>query len=172
MTYALVRHPNTPSRAVEAIDVDLSRNGGLTALSYRVRGDIARLLVPAPDMPERTDGLWKATCFEAFVRPVGGEGYLELNFAPSGRWAAYAFDAYRSGMRDFQLPPPMIETAAGDSLYELRAAVSELPPGAWMLALSVVIEEVDGMKSYWALRHAVGKPDFHHAESFTAEERA
>ena len=34
------------------------------------------------------------------------------------------------------------------------------------LALSAVIEELDGTKSYWALAHPPGKPDFHHPDCF------
>ena len=29
-----------------------------------------------------------------------------------------------------------------------------------------VIEELDGTKSYWALAHPPGKPDFHHPDCF------
>jgi len=34
------------------------------------------------------------------------------------------------------------------------------------LAVSAVIEELDGRISYWALAHPPGKPDFHHADGF------
>jgi hypothetical protein len=34
------------------------------------------------------------------------------------------------------------------------------------VGLSAVIEEVDGSKSYWALRHPPGQPDFHHRDCF------
>jgi hypothetical protein len=34
------------------------------------------------------------------------------------------------------------------------------------LGLSAVIEEKDGTKSYWALAHPPGKPDFHHKDCF------
>ena len=32
-----------------------------------------------------------------------------------------------------------------------------------------VIEEVSGRKSYWALKHAPGRPDFHHPDAFALE---
>ena len=35
-----------------------------------------------------------------------------------------------------------------------------------MLAVSAVIEETDGTKSFWALRHPPGPPDFHHPDCF------
>lgn len=36
------------------------------------------------------------------------------------------------------------------------------------IAISAVIEETDGTKSYWALAHPAGKPDFHHPTCFAA----
>ena len=36
------------------------------------------------------------------------------------------------------------------------------------LGLSAVIEAMDGTKSYWALAHAPGPPDFHNRDCFTA----
>ncbi len=50
-------------------------------------------------------------------------------------------------------------------------AIIELPgdmAAAKKLALSAVIEETDGTKSYWALAHPPGKPDFHHHTCFAA----
>jgi hypothetical protein len=37
---------------------------------------------------------------------------------------------------------------------------------AWQAALAAVIEERDGAKSYWALAHPLGKPDFHDPNCF------
>jgi hypothetical protein len=34
------------------------------------------------------------------------------------------------------------------------------------MEVSAVIEENSGAKSYWALKHPPGKPDFHHADGF------
>jgi len=39
----------------------------------------------------------------------------------------------------------------------------------WKLGLSAVIEERNGRKSYWALRHPAGQPDFHHPDCFALE---
>jgi hypothetical protein len=36
----------------------------------------------------------------------------------------------------------------------------------WRLGLSAIIEEASGRRSYWALAHPPGKPDFHHPDSF------
>src|SRR6185312_16219939 len=61
----------------------------LLVFQYVLRADMARVRVPQPDRPERADGLWKHTCFEAFISAAGLSGYYELNFSPSGQWAIY-----------------------------------------------------------------------------------
>src|SRR5207249_1533417 len=37
------------------------------------------------------------------------------------------------------------------------------------LALSAVIEDEQGVLSYWALTHPPGKPDFHHPDAFVLD---
>jgi hypothetical protein len=37
------------------------------------------------------------------------------------------------------------------------------------MGLSAVVKEASGALTYWALRHAPGKPDFHHSEAFALE---
>lgn len=169
MCVALQLHPGCRSEAVSAIEADVAREDGVLRLAYRARGRMSQLLVPAAADFERADGLWKETCFEAFVRGTRGEAYCEFNFAPSTRWAAYAFDGYRAGMRNFEVAPLYIETEAGPDWFELRAAAAPGETGPWRVALAAVIEDVSGMKSYWALKHAPGKPDFHRADAFALE---
>ena len=41
------------------------------------------------------------------------------------------------------------------------------PDADWRLALTAVIEQRDSLKSYWALAHPAGQPDFHHADGFS-----
>ncbi|GAM97617.1 hypothetical protein U91I_01244 [alpha proteobacterium U9-1i] len=170
MRLALKPHPDTPGAAISAIAVEIARpRPRALALRYLAHGAIAELLVPAPASPARTDELWKHTCFEAFVRAPGAASYCELNFSPSSQWAAYRFDDYRAGMRNADdIAAPRIEVHASDDRYELHAFI-ELPLDApYQLALSAVIEDARG-KSYWALAHAPGKPDFHHSTSFAYE---
>lgn len=168
MRVPLKPHPDSRPQAVSAIEVEAAREGGLLRLKYRVTGTMADLLVPAPADFERADELWKETCFEAFVMGAGGR-YCEFNFAPSSRWAAYAFDGYRAGMRAFELAPHYVESACGPDWFELIAAVTPGEPGRWRVGLSAVMEETSGEKSYWALAHPSGKPDFHHDNAFVLE---
>jgi len=52
---------------------------------------------------------------------------------------------------------------------ELCAEIPEHYPGKLMVGLCAVIEDGPGALSYWALRHAPGKPDFHHRAAFALE---
>lgn len=168
MLVQLTPHPETPSAAVDAITAEVVREGAVLRLAYRARGRMGDVLAPAPAFSERADGLWRETCFEAFVRGAGAR-YCEFNFAPSTRWAAYAFESYRAGMRDYEVAPLLIEPSAGEGWIGLAAAIVAGADGPWRVGLSAVIEEVGGAKSYWALKHAPGKPDFHHADNFVLE---
>jgi hypothetical protein len=168
MRVALKPYPDTPAHAVRAVEVEVGPlSGAQVRLRYVVTGEIARLALPEAAAPEWADELWKHTCFEAFAtRDVG---YREFNFSPSTEWAAYDFDGYRAGKRNAAVLAPRIEGRRGQEHYELHVAF-DLPGGApWRLALTAVIEETDGVKSYWALVHPLGKPDFHHADGFVLE---
>ena len=176
MGLPLAPHP-LASPAPFAIEVAAERAGAdRLHLVYVVIGNIAALEIPLPAPPERTDGLWKHTCFEAFVRPAADAGYWEFNFAPSGRWAAYRFSDYRQGMTDAgDVPGPKIETRRDEGRLAVTVELglaSELGLLAdldWQLGLSAVIETKEGEISHWALAHPAGAPDFHHRDCFALE---
>jgi hypothetical protein len=173
MRQALRLHPASPSGASIRIEADVARPypGGLV-LSYFVTGQIGDLCMPPVAAASRVDELWQHTCFEAFVGTSPGTAYYEFNFAPSTQWAAYQFSGYRSGMRvATAISAPRIETQSNPESYTLRASLEldDLPHFPWRLGLSAVIEESNGRKSYWALAHPPGKPDFHHSDCFAYE---
>jgi hypothetical protein len=171
---ALQLHPDFSCEALDSIAVKVSRGAALT-LCYQFRGDLTQLQRGELQEPQRTDDLWKSTCIEAFLREPGTDGYLEFNFAPSRQWAAYSFTGYREGMRDLVIATPSIGvTANNDNLsfqveLDLREIAALPSDSVWEFGLSAVIEETGGRKSYWALRHPPGKPDFHHPDCFALE---
>jgi hypothetical protein len=176
MRQNLQLHPDCRCAAVTRITAEAVRRGGVLSLRYAVSGDMRGLRLPPPAAHSRADGLWQHTCFEAFIRPAAGDGYCEFNLSPSTQWAAYVFDTYRDGMRPLNgLAAPPIKTLTDGGRFELRSTLAldglaELPGDApWTLGLSAVIEEPDGNKSWWALAHPPGRPDFHHSDCFVLE---
>lgn len=175
MRTCLMLHPDSACAAARGVTVEAThaRNGHLE-LRYVVEGEIGALLLPARAEAARTDELWRHTCFEAFVR-ADGEAYYEFNFSPSTQWAAYRFDSYRAGMRNADSAAPRVDvSASADQLLvsvalELAALRGVSPDGAWRMALTCVLEETNGAKSYWALAHAPGAPDFHNSAGFAFE---
>ncbi|WP_448658159.1 DOMON-like domain-containing protein [Sphingomonas sp. CJ99] len=167
----LVSHHDHPARAIDWVRVELgTRDDGCGLLEFRVGNAGRALLVPEATRPGRTEGLWRTTCFELFVRD-GAAAYREFNFSPSSQWAAYRFAGYRAGMAELPLSQPPRIACRVDGEAFLMVAVIEagiLRSGA-RIALSAVIEEVDGTKSYWALAHPPGPPDFHHPDCFVLD---
>jgi len=122
---ALVCHPSAHAGAVRSIDAH-ARVGetGIGVFRYVLRAEISRVRVPPEKPALRAEGLWKHTCFEAFIKAPAAAAYYELNFAPSRQWAVYHFDAYRQGVSspDFELSPELSVRRFADRL-EVDAAV-------------------------------------------------
>ena len=85
----LVPHPAVSPDARLAIEAGARRAAGSIEVEWWLRGDLSALRIPKPAPRRRVEGLWRHTCFEAFVGAAGGGAYCELNFSPSGAWAAY-----------------------------------------------------------------------------------
>ena len=109
------------------------------------------------------------------MRPTGGLSYYELNMAPTTEWATYRFDAYRTGMVTAPIEPAQQASIMRDAsiwdqhvAFRLAGAHELQGAGSWDLGISAVIEEQSGKKSYWALAHPEGPPDFHHDACFAA----
>lgn len=202
--FTLMPHPDTPPGAVSNIFASLAlETAGQWKVNFAVEAPPGQLLLPPAAKPQRTDGLWRTTCFELFVLDPETGAYLEFNMSPSGCWAAYAFDGYREGMRELPISSIGITTSdpaqfdlamrarfleRGMPEAEVEALMQASRPaepvaGPYVLiafaedesvafprdcrvGISAVIEKTDGTKSYWALAHPEGKPDFHHPACF------
>jgi len=172
--YPLAPHAASPQTSAERLVAEVARGEqDCLQLKFRLTGDIAALVLPAAAEPLRTDGLWRHTCFEAFIAAADSPEYWEYNFSPSGAWAAYHFIGYRAGMEPVgEATAPVITREAGTDEFALAVALDL----GWLLrahtghglrlGLTAVIEDrVQGL-SYWALKHGAEKPDFHRADSF------
>jgi hypothetical protein len=138
-------------------------------LRYHVDCNLAAIMLPDPvEHPDRADGLWQTTCFELFLREPHETEYLEFNFSPSRKWAAYRFEGYRQGMREWPMEVPEIWLDMSDThiALEITLALPGLITAHTQASLSAVIHESDNIKSYWALKHPPGQPDFHHKDCF------
>lgn len=163
--YWLRPHPGFKSTALTAVNVAIARDGARLSLRYSVEGALERVLWPEPMEAARTDELWMHTCFEAFVQAEGQSSYTETNLSPSGRWATYQFDGHRAGMRNAVAIP---ELSWRSPALVVRIELGDIAEAGWRLGLTAVIEATDGSKSYWALEHPDGAPDFHNADCFVA----
>ena len=175
MTVSLQPHADSPRLPVDGLTAEARRlPGGEIEVIYRLTGDLEQLVIPELADPSRADELWKHTCFEIFVLKAEAPGYVEFNFAPIGRWAAYSFRSRRSGMQDIAgVKEAPIGTLMMGRQFVLRATVDVsdvggMPPldAPWQVAISAVIEAADGRKAYWALAHPQGNPDFHAPEGY------
>ena len=171
-THRLTAHPAHPSSRVSAV---VAKVIGFDADWLRVRWRVdgaQELVIPPFAGRGREDDLWRTTCFELFLRPVGDDAYVELNLSPSERWAAYDFADYREGMRDrpaSREPDCTIRQGSSFAIFDAAIPRDVLPPLPSAANFTAVIEEQGGIKSYWALAHSAAKPDFHEAACFTAE---
>ena len=161
----LFPHSLHPPSCVTAIDATVWREADRWHFRYVLDGTDS-LVLPDSAEPTRTDNLWQTTCFEAFI---GGEGeaYREFNFSPSRQWAAYAFDAPRDGMRDADAAIEVWLEGGADWIAVEAAVAGDFTFGS-PFNLTAVIEENGGRKSYWALGHPLGPPDFHDPACFLA----
>jgi hypothetical protein len=171
----LIPHPATPPSDPEMkVWASVDHAGALGAIAttniwFGVGAPADRFVIPESAEPDRADDLWRTTCFEAFLRTEGEDAYREWNFAPSGQWAAYDFTGYREGRSDADVVSPYIRMEDNLTWWGLGASIAVPADHHWQLGLSVILEEKDGAKSYWALAHGQSdKPDFHDAGCFIA----
>lgn len=166
----LVPHPANPSDAVSEVWANVRPSGRNILVSFCAIGRREEMVWPIALPPGFSDGLWRHSCFEAFFGVPGDPGYLELNMAPSRRWAAYRFDGYRQGMRRAEAAPAL-RLAWTRYFTHLMAwwRIPDLPIDAnSQIGLSAVIETSGGALNYFALAHPPGNPDFHNRDCFIA----
>jgi len=163
-----------PTEPAPALRASIERGARRLSLRYVLGGAVRSVRLPERTRePRRADGLWRQTCFEAFLSPAGDEAYWEINLSPSGDWSVYRFDGYRRGMQP--------ETRVGAAAIELeratcgtvtlRAAIDverlpELQRAPLEAGLGAVLEAADGTLSYWSVAHQADRPDFHRRASF------
>ena len=142
------------------------RQGPLLNLTYQCSGDTQAIKLPEPGPVRRQDGLWKHTCFEAFLQKAGDDSYEEYNFSPSGCWAHYRFSGYRQALPESAIAEPRIHCSRENDGFTLSTCIELLHDQGLQLGLSAVLENPQGKLSYWAAKHTKETPDFHEAAGF------
>lgn len=172
--FTLIPHPALPTAALNGIAGHIERTPSTLVLRFLLMGDLNRICIPPRQLRGFADNLWRHTCCEAFLRREGQTAYHEFNFSPSGEWAAYAFARTRERIpsdpvRTAELDPH-VTVCRGERQLELDAVIRldrlSLDSGKVMLGLAAVVEDTSGSLSYWALRHPLDTPDFHHPDAF------
>lgn len=179
-TFTLTPHPVAQSQTVRRIGGRISRTSGGLHVSYVLEGELDRLLVPERQTARFADNLWRHTCFELFVARQGEAAYHEFNFSPSSEWTVYAFTRVReqvpldAGIELAEIDPHVTVCRSADKL-ELDAVVrldrlsTHYARARLAVGVSAVVEDEAGRLSYWALKHPLDKPDFHHPDAFVLE---
>jgi hypothetical protein len=158
---SLVLHPDCAKGSIVRIDVEIEATATGCRALFVASGDIARIKMPELQADRgRYDDLWRTTCFEIFWQPVGGKFYREFNLSPSTRWACYDFDDFRAGMRNAPAKVD-IEVAITAETLRLEAHIESNLATPAMVALNGIIEDVEGIHRFWALKFQDGAPEFH-----------
>jgi hypothetical protein len=173
----LLPHPSYAAAAqVSALYTNVSISGSVLRAEFEYESEKLPLIIPGlrnGSSPSRADELWKTTCFELFLQPLGKKNYWEVNFSPRGDWNVYSFEDYRAGMGpEFRIATVKLEQLESNE-KKTRVVFSadffglSLRHFELRIGVTAVLETADGAKTYWAIKHASDKPDFHKPESFT-----
>ena len=173
----MILHPFNESAVDISISALLSWKGNILEADYFLKGSLQNIvkLSDSPTSNHRRQGLWKTTCFEWFIKPVGSEFYWEANFSADGDWNIFKLDGYRRNLiEEAHISSVRTIVKNADIEWHLKTQVDfsalKLPKGSRFHAhLSAVIETVDEKKHYWSLKHSQKQPDFHHPDHFILE---
>ncbi len=137
------------------------------------------LLDQATAGSNRTDELWKSTCFEWFLKSSKSKKYWEFNSAPTGLWNFYELDDYRTNLKVSALIDApkitVLHPPSGGNAYQFKVEINlknlfakenELIKNGYF-AVTSVIQWRSGEVSYFSLQHPSNKPDFHSNAGFT-----
>jgi hypothetical protein len=113
----------------------------------------------------RTNELWKYTCFEAFWAIKDRPSYWEFNIASNGLWNLYYFDSYKSPNLprenfDFELSQFTFSPTQITAILDCKITIAAIEA-----SLTAVIKTKSKQNLYFAIQHSGEKPDFHIRES-------
>lgn len=157
----LMLHRNCDLGPIRAVTAQIAATPSGCEAEFRLDGRIGAIALPGQGPSIRTDNLWQTTCFEIFWQPLGGTFYREFNLSPSGRWAAYDFDAFRKEMRDAPVSAIAVASSHSDGELILKATIAAELPAPAQVALNAIVDDGNDNLQFWALAFGPGKPEFH-----------
>ena len=146
------------------------RETGLIEVVFHWNDPDKKIIFSEEPVGGRHTGLWQQTCFEVFIQPSGGKKYFEINLTARKAWNVFYFEDYRMPQPPRELPgaEPLSFHVSGS---ELKVAIRL--PGVDLRKINIsfcaVIALKDSGISYWSVKHADTKPNFHHFGSFITE---
>ena len=96
-------------------------------------------------------------------------GCLKVDYLLDGDIERIRIPPPRPARVDDAALAPGIALRIGQRKLALSASIAVPEDSTLLVALAAVIEDRSGALSYWALRHAPGKPDFHHPQGFALQ---
>lgn len=122
----------------------------------------------------RSDLLWQKTCFEMFFKATDKDDYFEININEQGEWNIYQFESYRNPQKPYPESNGQLVSFFYDESQQVFACAMHItdfftfrsPHEISANLCSVLKLKPDNNSTYWALKHASEKPDFHNQNSF------
>ncbi|MGH7886945.1 MAG: hypothetical protein ACREPG_03700, partial [Candidatus Binatia bacterium] len=76
----LIAHAGSRHQDINRIEAKVDGSQlGVLAVSYTLIADIDQLRMPLAGLPRHVDGLWRHSCFEAFIGMKDSAAYYEFN---------------------------------------------------------------------------------------------
>ena len=156
--YILTSHPID-------IEASFSLSAKSLTLKFLLHGAFSNYLFPTNKTSTRTNELWRATCFELFLKNPNAKEYWELNIAPSGAWNFYRFSDYKKDMQEESrvLRSKVVFKKERDEV-EVNVKIDfteKLFDENVEFNLALILLDVEERRHFFTLNPKESMPDFH-----------
>lgn len=158
-----------------SIEVEINHNNESLFVSYRIKKGVS-LIDFGDSTPNKSRllKLWEKSCFEFFIKNKNGQ-YIEFNFSPNFEWNCFYFDKKGDPLKEWvlmQRPETDILLSADHFFLFVKIKKEFFPKGFFdnnselLASFTSVLKDKSKNLSYWAIKHADTRPNFHHFDSF------
>ena len=134
-------------------------------LSFVLQGVREHYLFDTKNHAKRADELWRATCFEMFIKNSNSKKYWELNIAPNGSWNFYRFSDYKKDRQEESrvLTPKVLFKQERDEVsVNVEVDFTEkLFDESVDFNLALILLDIEGKRHFYTLNPKEGVADFH-----------